>query len=166
MFRLICGGILCLCISYIGLGVKKYYSARKNYYIDMINFIELLTDEISFMKSPLPVIIENFTESKKGELPRVLSKYRELLTSGNPNEKQLRTAVRSNFLSKSENETVYSLLSKLGKLDSVTQLHNLSNYKSKFASKSVECSKKSDTLGVMAFKLGVLFGIMTMIMVA
>lgn len=165
MIRLICGGVLCLCSSYIGLVIKRYYHIRSVFFADFVRFIEILHEEISFMKSPLNRIIINFKDGKKGEFVRILEIYENML-NGDINAENLAAKINSVYINKSEKEMLVSMLAQLGKLDSATQITNLANYKARVSAKAQESKKKSVTIGGLSFKLGVLLGVMIMIIVA
>ena len=167
MLNLLAGGILFLCSAYIGLQIKRHFKRRRDFFDDLIVFIDMLTDEISFLKSPLPKILERVAQERQGDLAEMLISYSELIQSGQDTGQQsLQNALNLSRLTTGEKDVVLTFLAGLGKTDAKTQLMALKNYRNKFEQNHKEAEKKFKSTGVLAYKLGILVGIAAMIMVA
>lgn len=166
MIRIVIGVVLCACSIYIGYGIRRYYRVRADLYRDLIIFIDRLIDEISFIKPPLAKIIGEFSAGK-GELSRLLGAFgMQMQSAGSLSAIQLTACVRSLYMTAKERELFVNMLLGLGTMDSVTQLHNLHNFKSRFEVINKDSDEKLRTVGALSFKLGVLMGILAMIIVA
>lgn len=164
MLRLIGGGILCMCIAYIGLAIRRYYVSRKNFYEELLGFIDALVNNITFLKSPLPKVISSYTSLKKTDFCRLLNDFGSIISNGEfaGSGKKLKV----NIIAAKEMGDINTFFGELGKYDSATQLNNLGSWRSKFDTAYKVSVKKADTYGALAFKLGVLLGILAMILVA
>lgn len=155
-----------MCFSYIGLGIRKYYTVRSSFYTDCVRFIETLQEEISYLKSPLTLIIDMFCEERKGEFVKTLTAYKEVVASGSVNTERVSKCLPAHYLTSAEKEVLTTFLTSLGKLDAPTQLQSLANYKQRISLKQETCEKLRTTYGTLAFRLGVLAGILAMILIA
>lgn len=160
---MIAGGVLCMCIAYIGLGIKRYYLVRKQVYGDLLLFIELLTNNITYLKSPLPQLISEFVGGKKGDVVKLLTDYAAVIECGNYSKID---SMKISVMRQAEMQNIKAFLKDLGKYDSATQLNNLSSWQSRFAQSDKDATAKAATYGTLAFKLGVLLGILAMIIIA
>ena len=167
MLNLLAGGILFLISAYIGLAVKRHFEKRRDFFKDAVEFVDTLTDEVSFLKTPLPQIIQRFGVDKKGDFRDALLTYAEHIGSGKSTEFQpLSQALKLSRLTDGERDIMLSFLAGLGKTDAKTQLAALKNYRARLESFREESQKKFKTTGLLAYKLGILVGIAIMIIVA
>ena len=167
MLNIIAGGILFLSSAYIGLQIKRHYRRRRDFFADAVEFIDTLSDEIAFLKTPLPRIIARFCDTKKSDFTYALTAYASLINEGKATEIQsLAAALNLNKLSNPEKDIVLGLLSGLGKTDADTPLVTLKNYRAKLEAALKVCENQYKTTGMLSYKLGVLIGIGIMIFVA
>lgn len=163
MIRLICGGIIAISVAYIGLGIKKYYLSREKYFEKIIDLIEALSANISYLKKPIPVVVAEFTANGKGELMRELNEYNTYLS----NADYTRIAnIKTPLLKTVERQAVIDMLSVIGRADSKTELDMLNGYKAKFKAMHDTSIKQRVTTGALAFKLSVLLGVVVLILLA
>ncbi|MEG1964052.1 MAG: hypothetical protein RR123_04160, partial [Clostridia bacterium] len=148
MLTLVCGGALCCCSSYIGFAINWHYKKRNIFFSEMLNFIDFVTDNISFLKSPLQNIITTFIQNKKNDFAKLLWEYLNILQSGqNVNLQNLSNLLNLNLLKNDEKELVINFFNSLGKLDSETQLFNLKNYKTQIKKFGEQAEKKLKVTG-------------------
>lgn len=163
MLKLVCGGVIAICLAHVGLGIKKYYKARAKLYEDCLKFVELLCDEIAYAKPTLDKIIDEFLAGNRSEFTNILKKFRQGMSEGKSAQD---TKITSKYLSQSEKELITEFLQNLGRFDAQTQLNNLAGYKAKIAKLKTAAEEKSNTNGTMAFKLMMLLGIVVLIVLA
>lgn len=163
MIRLICGGVIAISVAYIGLGIKKYYLSREKYFEKIIDLIEALSANISYLKKPVPIVIAEFTANGKGELMRELNEYKLYLS--NADYAQI-VSIKTPLLKSPERQIVIEMLSAIGRADSKTELDMLNGYKAKFKAMHETSVKQRVTTGALAFKLSVLLGVVILILLA
>lgn len=163
MIRLICGGIIAISVAYIGLGIKKYYVSREKYFEKIIDLIEALSANISYLKKPIPNVIAEFTAGGKGELIRELNEYNAYLSNA---DYARISSIKTPLLKAVERQTVIEMLSAIGRADSKTELDMLNGYKAKFKAMHEVSVKQRATTGALAFKLSVLLGVVVLILLA
>ena len=103
MLKLVLGGIIAICLSYIGLGIKKYYKVRAKLYDDCLKFVEILCDEIAYAKPTLDKIIDEFINANNSEFTNILSKFRKGLADGRLAQD---IEIGSKYLTKGEREQI------------------------------------------------------------
>jgi stage III sporulation protein AB len=166
IISIIAGGILFLVSAYVGMAIKHHYKKRRDFFIACLEFIDVLTDEISFLKTPLPDIILRFKEGKKGEFISLLNTYNGLIAEGKPTDAAaLNKSFQLHFLNTLEKEALITFFATLGKTDAQTQLLGLKNHRAKTEVNVKASEAKYKTTGLLAYKLGVLIGIAVMIFV-
>lgn len=163
MIRLICGGIIAISVAYIGLGIKKYYVSREKYFERIIDLIEALSANVTYLKKPIPTVINEFILSGKGELIKELSEYNTYL--GNADYARIST-IKTPLLKSTERQIVIEMFMAIGRADSKTELDMLSGYKAKFKTMHEASIKQRSTTGALAFKLSVLLGVVILILLA
>lgn len=75
VLRLIAGGLIALCLSYIGVLIKRKYAKRVEFFKSASDFVGVLTTELSMRKTPVPEIIQKFLQGRKGEFETALSAW-------------------------------------------------------------------------------------------
>jgi stage III sporulation protein AB len=167
MLNLLAGGILFLCFAYIGLQIKRHFKLRLDLFADLIAFCDLLADEVSFLKTPLPKILQSFCEERRGCLTEALKNYGKFIAEGREQTpEELAKTLNFTRLKPVERDAVLAFFAGLGKTDAKTQLMSLKNYRSKFETHHKEAEKKYKTTGLLAYKLGILAGIAALIFTA
>lgn len=163
MIRLICGGIIAISVAYIGLGIKKYYLSREKYFEKIIDLIEVLSANVTYLKKPIPTVISEFVANGKGELIRELVEYNTYLSNA---DYAKIASIKTPLLKAAERQSVIEMLTAIGRADSKTELDMLSGYKAKFKIMHEASIKQRSTTGALAFKLSVLLGVVILILLA
>lgn len=159
MLKMICGAILCVCISYIGLEIKKVYSIRVRYLEDYTVFINELIEEISFFKSPIGKFVDSIKEFKKKEFRKTLDEFGKAITENRE------FILKNIYLNKRDVEIIQNCFNAIGKTDAATQLTNLKNSKIYAEEMLKRAEKEYKTKGQLYGKLGILLGLAIMIIV-
>lgn len=153
-----------MCIAYIGLAIRRYYISRKLFYEELLEFIDTLVNNITYLKSPLPKVINDYVGQKKSDFCKVMREFVVIISHGEfvGSGRILKVGV----IGGKETNDVNAFLAELGKYDSSTQLNNLGSWRARFDTAYKTAVTKANTYGALAFKLGVLLGILAMIIVA
>lgn len=162
MLTLIAGAMLCVGCSYLGAAVKHIYKIRRDFYKDFLQLLALLKSEISYLKTPLKTIIENFIEGRKGLIVEVLQSYINFLDGGQ------RTAVgfiKSVYVKKDEMKIITVFLEAIGKNDIKQELALIGATEEKVKQLLSKAEDDYIKLGGMYFKLLVLGGVALMLIV-
>lgn len=82
VLRLIAGGLIALCLSYIGVLIKRRYAKRVEFFKSASDFVGVLTTELSMRKTPVPEIIQKFLQGRKGEFETALRAWQTSAKKG------------------------------------------------------------------------------------
>lgn len=164
--RLIAGGILGLISCYIGLLVKRHYAARERFYRDAEAFAAFLGSEVGLHKTPLPELIDNFAEGRKGEFAERMRAFGSRLAGGAGRERAAHETAEETGLRREEKKEFASFLRSLGGAEFRTQLEEAARAEKMFAEKRAVTAEQSVRLGGMWFKLAVLVGIALIVLLA
>lgn len=154
--------MLCVGTSYLGAGIKRIYRIRRDFYKDFMQYLSVLKSEISYLKTPVKKITEDFIENRKGLITEVLSNYLDRLSGGS------RAAVgyiKSNYIKKDEMKVVTSFLEALGKNDVKQELALISAEEERIKQLLQKAETDYVKQGGMYFKLLVLGGVALMLIV-
>ncbi len=159
MLKMICGAILCVCLGYIGLEIKKVYAVRVRYLEDYTAFINELIEEISFFESPIGKFVEGIKEFKKKEFRKTLDEFEKAVSESRE------FVLKNVYLNKRDVEIIQNCFNSIGKTDAATQLTNLKNSKIYAEGMLKRAEKEYKTKGQLYGKLGILLGLAVMIIV-
>lgn len=166
ILRLVAGGLLALICCYGGVLIKRHYADREKFYAEAEAFATYLASELGFRKTPLPVLIEQFSEARKGAFAGVMKRFGAALSLGVAQDKAATEAAESAKLKADEKKQLKEFLSSLGKTTLADQLDGAERAKAEFAAKRTKCADESKKLGGMYFKLAVLIGIALIVVLA
>ena len=159
--RLIAGGLLALICCYIGLLIKRRYSARVKFFKSATDFCRMLQDELSMRKTPMPEICAKFLDGRKGQFEDYLSEWCEKAKTHEDVDKD-----KCRLLKNDETKDLTTFLCNLGKTDLKDQLSHVSHYEKCFEKKTDECEEQNKKTGSMYFKLCVLLGLAVILILA
>lgn len=165
ILRLIAGGLLALCSSYIGLVIKRRYADREKFYSSLCQFLDSAVSELSFRKTPVPQIADNFCSGRKGEFEKFIKEYVALAKEGKSYEQMLEK-LQPQHIKPDEKKEILTFLCTLGKTSLDDQLKNVNRAQAIFSQKRDELAKENKKLGGMYFKLCVLLGLAIIIFLA
>ena len=154
LLKVIC--ILCLfgLIVYVGYGILSYYKKRKQFYQDLIDFINYLNTEIAFLKTDLISIIDKNCNKYHNELNELLLLYLTNIKAGKQN-----FDANIKVLSKEENLELNNFFNSLGKTNIEEQKVCIAHYKSRFCEQKQKSEEDVNKNGIVAFKLCIVVGI-------
>lgn len=149
--------ILFSSVSLLGFQISKVYSNKENFYLELNNFVTYLIGEISFLKTDLVKISENYKSNN--------SIFKNFL--GNLKNKLLFESeyINIEILNETENIMIKNFVDNLGKNDSATECDKLKNVLENFKIKLDETREQNKKYGSMIKKLGVLSGFLLCIVV-
>jgi stage III sporulation protein AB len=160
----IAGGMFAVGSSLIGMAARRHYRQRLEIYSELCAFINLLKSEISFLKTPVGGVIDEFCQGKNGVFHAALKKYNEDLKKGAP-QNQCAENLELSPLKTGEKKEISKFLCSLGKLPQKEQLNELECYGAKFSVLQKKSEEECKRLGGMYLKLCVLLGLALMIIV-
>lgn len=166
MLELVLGGILFACFSYAGIGIRAYYRKRKEIYEQYAGYLDYLQEDIGFLKTPLISSTREYCRDKKGEFIKILGKYCSMLEEGDICREKFDDLFASPYIEKKQRARLSGVFYGLGKVDADTQLENLRKARAAADAPLSYYTKKYETTGTLAFKLGVVLGIAAMILAA
>ncbi len=163
--KLIAGGLLALCSSYVGFLIKKHYGARLEFFKQAKKFSEIMKGEVSFKKTPLPVVIENFSVANPSKFSIMLNEFMQW-KKDNLTYKQMFSKLDNYHLRETEKEALLSFLTELGKSSLSDQLGIVAKAETEFTAKQKQCEDEYKRYGNTYFKLAVLIGIAIIVILA
>lgn len=149
--------ILFSSVSLLGFQVSKVYSNKENFYLELNNFVTFLIGEISFLKTDLVKISENY-KCKNLIFNNFLENLKNILLFENEFK-------NIDILNDNENIILKNFVENLGKNDSTTECEKLKSFLESFKLKLDETREQNNKYGAMIKKLGVLGGILLCIIV-
>lgn len=149
--------ILFSSVSLLGFQISKIYSNKENFYLELNNFVTFLIGEISFLKTDLIKISENYKCNN--------AIFQDFLA--NLKAKLLFETEFKNIeiLNENENIVIKNFVDNLGKNDSTTECDKLKSVLENFKNKLDETREQNKKYGSMIKKLGVLGGFLLCIIV-
>ncbi len=165
ILRLVAGGVLGLICCYIGLLAKRYFADREKFFSSLCEFLRYMKGELTFKKTPLLAVVDNFLTGRKGDFEKVLKGYFD----GTKTQKAVQQGAQKRGaypLKAQEEKMVLDCLSSLGKSALGDEQASLERYIEQFEKQKEECAKRSKTQGGMYFKLFALLGIVIMVLLA
>lgn len=166
MLSVIAGALLFVGSLYTGAGVKRYYKIRMRYFEETVNLCNLLTDEITNLKTPLLKIFDNFILTKKDELSKHIATFSELLQREvTPDKSAVLNILDVFYLKRAERSVIADFLLTLGKSRAESQASNIKHYQNKLDELFKRAKEAYRVQGTLAYKLGILLGIALMIIV-
>ena len=155
--KIILIAILFSSVSFLGFQISKVYSNKERFYLELNNFVNYLISEISFLKTDLVKISENYNCTNS-----VFSEFLNNLK----NKLLFETEYKNiDLLNENENLIIKNFVDNLGKNDSATECDKLKNYLENFKQKLSETREQNKKYGSMIKKLGALGGILLCIIV-
>ncbi len=163
ILRVVAGGVLGLVCCYVGLLLKRYYADRERFFSSFCEFLSYMKGEMSFKKTPLLVVVDNFLQGRNGDFEKVLKQYFDDVKAQKKVEENEQK--RGTYpLKAQEKKVVLNCLSSLGKNTLQDEQASLEGYIRQFESVRDDCAKKSKTQGGMYFKLFALLGLVIMVL--
>lgn len=159
--RLIAGGLLALICCYIGLLIKRRYAARVRFFKSATEFCQMMQDELSMRKTPMPEICAKFLDGRKGQFEDCILDWCEKAKQHGAIDKD-----KFRLLKNDEIKELNTFLCNLGKTDLKDQLSHVGHYEKCFEIKTNECEEQSKKTGSMYFKLCVLLGLAVILILA
>ena len=87
ILRLVAGGLLALICCYGGVLIKRHYADREKFYTEAEAFAAYLSSELGFRKTPLPALIAQFAEDRKGSFAAMIKRFGAGLSLGAAQDK-------------------------------------------------------------------------------
>lgn len=154
ILKIICIIILFCLIVYVGYGIFCYYKKRQLFYDDLINFVNYLNTEISFLKTDLISIIDRSCNKYHKELNDLLCSY--LLNLRKNNNK---FSANLKVLSNEENQTLSNFFNSIGRTNIEEQKVCIAHYKSRFSEQKLISEEDKNKNGLTYFKLCIVVGL-------
>ncbi|NCA67507.1 MAG: hypothetical protein EOM87_05530 [Clostridia bacterium] len=153
-------GIMLFAVStYFGLYYRRRCRLRAQLYAELYEFSLYLTEQISYSKTPLPLIFSTFSLGKNTEFAALLLEYSKEFEQKEPTEYALK------HINDREKSEILSFFRGLGKTDVDNQIKKLSEQKQWIKNKKEITQTEETTKGKLYFKLAVIIGIALLIIV-
>lgn len=159
MYKYIAGGILFVCVCYVGYSLKTMYRKKYRFYVNFGNFNQLLLDEITNYKTPIVKVVENYVFNNQNAVAKVLQQYKQNLMNNIiyiENSKEI--LPKALFLTKDEAAFLINYLNNLGKTDYDTQINFLKKHNSEFEQRQRKSQDEINKKGDLYFKLSIMLG--------
>ena len=134
-----------------GLVLSNRTRNRERYFAELLNLMDRLISDISFLQQPVDQILKMF-ECKSVHLSKNISEYLDF-TQG------CDFSFSGTVLTKREAEIIKDFFDRLGTLDLNSQLNELSAKRSLFAQFHAAAEKRNNSFGKAYIKLGFLAGL-------
>ena len=154
IFKIICLILLFILIVYVGYGILSYYKKRRQFYEDLINFVNYLNTEIAFLKTDLISLVENNCDKYHREMNCALQNYLKILKYGKGVVQN-----KISILKDDENLELDNFFNSLGKTNLQEQQVCIAHYKERFSQQKLATEQEIDKKGSVYFKLCIVLGL-------
>ncbi|MCL2555796.1 MAG: stage III sporulation protein AB [Firmicutes bacterium] len=141
----------------MGLFLSNKTKNREKYFADLLNLVDRLISDISYLQDPAIKIISSF-ETKSIHFKKNIDEYLEFTNGGKFN-------FSNTILNKREAGIINDFFNRLGTLDYETQINELNSKKMLFIQMYDGANKKNKNFGKAFIKLGFLGGLLVGIMI-
>lgn len=158
--KLIFLAIICILFSYIGFKISLFYRKKVKLLRELVDFVNYLILNISFLKTDLFVLLNNYNAKDK-DFKEILILYKDYVENGL--DLKFKDALFKSF-NKDIASCILSFFQSLGKLDYTNQLKMLELNKKHFDEIKLKSEMENKTKGNLYYKLGLIIGIGMMIL--
>lgn len=155
---ILCIAIIVLCGA-VGFGVSGYYTQRKKFFFDLLNFLNSLKTDICFSAKDLKKILYECMNQVgiNKDFKLLLKNYTNLLDN---NVEVIKENLFKDIkiLAEQEKESIYQFFCKLGKLDSFTQSEEIEKLLKINDLYFLDAKDESIKYSSLYIKLGVIIG--------
>lgn len=159
MIRLAVGATLMAVVTYIGIGIDRFYKMRVEYLREFADFLGYASREVGFLKTDILSIISLYCVSKPSYLTKLLSNTAKQLKNGeNP-------SLDCVYLSKSDRMLYENFFSNIVTADYRTQEKLFSHNIAEITELIKDAEKNKKNKGELIRKLMALGGVALMVIV-
>lgn len=165
VLRLVAGGLIALCVSYVGLCIKRRYQKRAVFFKSATDFTSVLTTELVMRKTPMPEIVQKFLQGRQGEFENALAEWQSCAKNGDTRLAAFEKTAMP-VLKTDEKKEILDFFDGMGKTMLDEQLAHVKYYQNMFEKAKAKCEDEAKRLGATYFKLCVLLGLAVMLILA
>lgn len=149
--------VVFICFVLIGFGVGNFYKKRRDFYVDLCNFCDYSSSQVSFFLKKTSDIVATFKKNCGEDFCKYLTSFEELLNCDL--DESAFNDVEISFLSREEMAEVGGLFLSFGQMDREEELEKLATCKKKFATKKAVCLENYQKYRSLYVKLFFLLGL-------
>lgn len=150
--------VVFVCCVLIGIGIGSYYKKRRDFYVDVCNFCDYSSSQISFALKKINEIVCDCKNNCQKEFFIYLATYERLL-AGELTSEEFVKQTKINFLTQEEKSELDGMFLSLGQMNRDEEIEKIAICKKNFGGKKVVCNEKFTKYNNLYFKLFFLFGL-------
>ncbi len=160
--KIILLSVVFVCCILIGLGIGNYFKKRRDFYVDVCNFCDYSSTQISFALKKINEIVNDAKCNCQKEFFDYLATYEKYLTGEIDAEDYIK-ATKINFLTQEEKAELDGMFLSLGQMNRDEELEKIAICKKNFGVKKSVCFEKFTKYNNLYFKLFFLLGLATIV---
>lgn len=150
--------VIFVCFVLIGVSIGNYYKKRRDFYVELCNFCDFVSSQLSFSLKKTSEIVSLFKKDCSTDFVQCLDNYEKFLL-GILTENDFKIKNKLAFLSQEEIEEINSFLLSFGQMNLEEELEKVTFCKNKFARRKTFCLDNFQKYKLLYTKLFILLGL-------
>lgn len=150
--------VIFVCFVSIGISIGNYYKKRRDFYVELCNFCDFASSQLSFSLKKTSEIVSLYKKNCTSDFVQCLNNYEDFL-SGVLTENDFKTKNKILFLSQEELEEINNFILSFGQMNLEEELEKNTLFKNKFAKRRTFCLESFKKYKSLYTKLFILLGL-------
>ena len=148
---------------FIGISINSYFTNRKKFFQEFSNFLEYLKIQVSFQKSKIKQLVEEYKKQNIDEnFMKLLDDYLLYLTNLNA---EVPFEVKLDILKENEKSIISRVFMSIGRFNSDGEVANIHNALKEANSLLVDAQENQKKYGAVSVKLSIALGLLLIIVI-
>ena len=148
---------------FIGISINSYFTNRKKFFQEFSNFLEYLKIQVSFQKSKIKQLVEEYKKQNIDEnFMKLLDDYLLYLTNLNA---EVPFEVKLDILKENEKSIISRVFMSIGRFNSDGEVANIHNALKEANSLLVDAQENQKKYGAVGVKLSIALGLLLIIVI-
>ncbi|MBQ3494144.1 MAG: hypothetical protein IJA69_01875 [Clostridia bacterium] len=156
--------IIIICFVFLGVGLSKYYTERKKFFLEFGLFVSNINSNINFGREKIINIIEKYEiKNKSLELQKLCDNYVNALRNKNLIDGRIFDGIT--ILKNDEKQLLQNFFGMLGKFDIYSQSKEIASYSARFEEIYSEVNKDCKKYASLIIKLSLVLGLLVCLLI-
>ena len=148
---------------FIGISINSYFTNRKKFFQEFSNFLEYLKIQVSFQKSKIKQLVEEYKKQNIDEnFMKLLDDYLLYLTNLNA---EVPFEVKLDILKENEKSIISRVFMSIGRFNSDGEVANIHNALKEANSLLIDAQENQKKYGAVSVKLSIALGLLLIIVI-
>ena len=148
---------------FIGISINSYFTNRKKFFQEFSNFLEYLKIQVSFQKSKIKQLVEEYKKQNIDEnFIKLLDDYLLYLTNLNA---EVPFEAKLDILKENEKSIISRVFMSIGRFNSDGEVANIHNALKEANSLLIDAQENQKKYGAVSVKLSIALGLLLIIVI-